>query len=119
MISLLLAACMGGNTSTGDGDVPGGSASAAVAGAATQRVFTAHDDGRRVTLRRGQVIELIVRDADAPDPRVEGDAIELIAISNVTASGSRQWEIRARAVGVARINVASKYPFSLTIEVTP
>lgn len=119
IISAMLAACAGSSV-TGDEVVPGDAArETGTTVCATKRFYTASDDGCRVSLALGQSAELLARDLHAPEPQVEGDAIELIGIANVGASDRRTWEIRARAPGTSRIVVPGRQPFTLTIEVPP
>ncbi|CAN5702474.1 hypothetical protein BH23PSE2_BH23PSE2_05150 [soil metagenome] len=117
IVAAVLAACIGGGV-IGDDNV---SADAAredtVRVCETKRFYTAGDNGCRVSLALGQSAQLLVRDLQAQDPQVEGDAVELIGIANVSGSGSREWEIRAKAPGTSRIRITGSQPFSLTIVV--
>jgi hypothetical protein len=67
------------------------------------RTLTVHDDGAVVRLRVGDTAELVVRDPLAPDPVVEGTAIDLVEVVNITQSGIREWEVRAVSVGEAMV----------------
>jgi hypothetical protein len=83
------------------------------------RFVTLADDGRVLTMQVGETRELRTRDALAPEPTVEGDAIEAIGIDNVQAGNGRSWELRAVRPGRSRIAVAGAEPFAVTIEVAP
>lgn len=67
------------------------------------RLLTPADDGRTYAMTVGQTTTLRLRDTAAPEPEVEGDAVLLIAVTNVTASGAREWEVRAVEPGDATI----------------
>ena len=58
-----------------------------------------HDDGGTFTMVVGQVAALIVAEPRAPDPTVTGVAVEVAQIDNITASGMREWELRALLPG--------------------
>src|SRR5262245_57377030 len=60
---------------------------------ADRRTITAGDDESVVTMAIGDGAELVIRDPHAPDPVLTGTAIRLIEISNITASGLREWDI--------------------------
>jgi hypothetical protein len=66
----------------------------------------------------GQTAGLVVPDALAPDPEVEGDAVEVVDVVNVDASGQREWELRAVRPGRTVIRGAGSTPYVLTLEVT-
>jgi len=82
------------------------------------RFVTRADDGRVLAMQIGETRELRSRDALAPEPTVEGDAVEAIGIDNVQAGSGRGWELRAVRPGRSRISVAGAEPFAVTIEVS-
>ncbi len=82
------------------------------------RTVTPEDDGSSFTMSVGASSGLVIRDPNAADPVVTGEAIELIAVVNVTDSGIREWELRAVAPGSATIRGTSP-EFELTITVAP
>ena len=83
------------------------------------RFVTRADDGRVLAMRVGETRELRSRDAFAPEPTVDGDAVEAIGIDNIQAGSGRGWELRAVRPGRSRISVAGAEPFAVTIEVSP
>lgn len=83
------------------------------------RFVTRADDGGVLVMRVGETRELRTRDALAPEPTVDGNAIEVIGIDNVQAGSGRGWELRAVRPGRSRIAVAGAEPFAVTIEVSP
>lgn len=111
-IAILLAACAAaGGHRGGSGPAPG------VAGAG--RLFTPADDGVDAWLAIGDTARLIVPDPSAPDPEVEGEAIELVEVINIAASGRREWEIHARRPGMAVIRSHQTPRYAIGIEVVP
>jgi predicted secreted protein len=62
------------------------------------------DDGVTASLRVGETATLRLRDG-GPEPVVTGEAILLIRVDNVAATGYRQWEIRAVRPGTSRLTV--------------
>lgn len=84
------------------------------------RRLTAADDGAQIWLRVGETATLLQDNHLAPDPTVDGDAIELVELVNIAASGDRQWEIRARTPGEAVIRVEDPPDaFVIRVRVTP
>ena len=83
------------------------------------RFVTRADDGLVLAMQVGETRELRTRDALAPEPTVDGDAVESIGIDNVQAGSGRGWELRALRPGRSRIAVAGAEPFAVTIEVSP
>ena len=81
------------------------------------RFVTHADDGRMLAMQVGESRELRARDASAPDPAVEGDAVQLTEIDNIQAGDGRSWELRAVRTGRSRIVVAGSTPFVVTIDV--
>jgi hypothetical protein len=79
--------------------------------------ITPADDGRTFTMRIGDGSSLVIRDPLAPDPVVDGTSVEVIGIDNITASGQREWELRARAPGRTVIRGPDPIRYSITIEV--
>jgi len=51
----------------------------------------------------GQTTTLRISDPDAVAPEVEGAAVVLIAVANVTGSDAREWEVRAVETGTSTI----------------
>lgn len=80
--------------------------------------LTPGDDGRVFAMTVGQTTDLVVPDPLAPEPTLEGNGIELIAIVNVAPSGRREWELRAIGAGRTTITGDGKQPFVITIDVT-
>lgn len=78
-----------------------------------------NDDGAVVALRVGENADLVIPDPLAPDPTVEGTAVELVEVSNITGSGQREWEVRAVQAGRAVVAGSGSRPFVLTFEVSP
>ena len=64
------------------------------------------DDGRTYALTVGQTTTLRISDPAAAEPVVEGPAVLLIAVVNVTDSGVREWEVRAVEPGMSVIRGA-------------
>ena len=83
------------------------------------RFVTRADDGRVLAMQVGETRELRTRDALAPEPTVDGDAVEAIGVDNVQAGRGRSWELRAVRPGRSRIAVAGAEPFAVMIEVSP
>lgn len=82
------------------------------------RTLTGMDDGATVTLHVGEQVSLLQADPTSPDPTVTGDSIELVEMVNVTASGRREWEVRAVAEGRSDLVVPdSDTTFELFVEV--
>lgn len=114
-IAILLAACASaGGHRGGSGPAPGAHG---VAGAG--RLFTPADDGVNAWLAVGDTARLIVPDPSASDPDVEGEAIELVEVINIAASGRREWEIHARRPGMAVIRSHQTPRYAIGIEVVP
>jgi hypothetical protein len=65
----------------------------------------------------GQTAGLVVPDPLAPDPSVEGDAVEVVDVVNVDASGQREWELRAIRPGRTVLKGTGSTPYVITLEV--
>lgn len=50
-------------------------------------------------MKVGDSADLVLREPVPREPSVTGDAVELIAVDELTGSGRRQWELRAVAAG--------------------
>ncbi len=61
------------------------------------------DDGRAFAMTVDQTTTLRVTEAEADDPVVDGGAVLVIAVANVSGSGAREWEIRAVEPGEATV----------------
>ncbi|MEV6729331.1 MULTISPECIES: hypothetical protein [unclassified Streptomyces] len=87
---------------------PGGTG-ATGAGAPTPaqgRVFTGADDGFTGRLEAGQTARLrLPLPEGGPEPTAQGESVLLIPISNVTATGHREWELRAVRAGTTHLSV--------------
>lgn len=130
-LGALLASACSASPPTGGREASGTEAGAAAAsppaGPATpdhppardDRFVTRADAGRTLAMRVGETRTLWVADPDTPDPAVEGNALELVAMIAIQASGDRSWEVRAVRPGSGRITVAGATPFAVTIEVEP
>lgn len=81
------------------------------------RRLTPEDDGSTFTMTVGQVSALLVRDPRAPDPTVAGDAVEVAPVDNVTASGVREFELRALRPGRTVLSSTQDPPYTITLEV--
>ena len=82
------------------------------------RFVTRADDGAVLAMRVGESRELRTRDGSAPEPSIEGEAVEAIGIDYVQTSSGRSWELRAIAPGSSRIVVEGREPFAVTIKVS-
>ena len=83
------------------------------------RFVTRADDGTTVSMRVGDTRTLWTPDETTPEPVVGGDAVQLVAMVAIQASGDRSWELRALRPGTSRIEVAGKEPFSVVVDVAP
>lgn len=82
------------------------------------RTLTAADDGAVVVLRVGEEASLVQQDPQSPDPVVTGDAVEVVEVVNIQASGQRQWALRAVTPGTTELEVTDgDTTFHLAIEV--
>ena len=81
------------------------------------RTITPADDGRTFTMAVGQTAGLVVPDPDAPEPIVEGESVEVVAVVNVAASGRREWELRAVAAGRTTLAGGGSHPYLITLDV--
>jgi predicted secreted protein len=80
------------------------------------RTVTPADDGARFTMPEGTTTTLRVQDPSAPDPVVEGAALLLVPVVNVTDSGAREWELRAVAPGTSSVTGHDPdYAFVVTV----
>ncbi|MCX5145656.1 MULTISPECIES: hypothetical protein [unclassified Streptomyces] len=85
---------------------PGGTG-ATGAGAPTPaqgRVLTGADGGFTGRLEVGQTARLRLPET-GPEPTAQGESVLLIPLSNVTATGHREWELRAVREGTTHISV--------------
>ena len=65
---------------------------------------------------QGTTTTLRVQDQSAPDPVVEGAAVLLVPIVNITDSGAREWELRAVAPGTSTVTGRDPdYSFVVTV----
>ena len=81
------------------------------------RTLSPADDGAVYTMQVGQTSGLVVPDPNAPDPEVEGDSVEVVAVTNVGASGQREWELRAVGTGRTVLRGAGAMPYTITLDV--
>lgn len=81
------------------------------------RTLTPKHDGGVFTIQLGKNAGLVVPDPSAPDPGVDGDSIQVIEVSNIDASGRREWELRAVKPGRTILRAAGKYPYTITLVV--
>lgn len=82
------------------------------------RTLTPADDGTTVHLRIGEVVELHVADSFAPEPDVQGDAIEVAETVSATGSSGREFEVRAVGAGHATLTGESDgTTFSISFQV--
>lgn len=85
---------------------------------ASPRTLTSRDNRSVVVLETGQSAELLIRDPHAPDPVLDGTAVQLIEVTNVTRSGVREWEVQAVEPGLARLHATENdKPFEVTFRV--
>jgi predicted secreted protein len=109
VVALLLVGGCGGGEPPGatDGTASGPPATTSSPGASptrpAPRTVTPTDDGARFTMAEGTTTTLRVQDQSAPDPVVEGAAVLLVPIVNITDSGAREWELRAVAPGTSTV----------------
>ena len=124
VVALLLVGGCGGGEPSGPGTT-GGTASgpsattrrrATSATRPAPRTVTPADDGARFTMPEGTTTTLRVQDQSAPDPVVEGAAVLLVPIVNITDSGAREWELRAVAPGTSTVTGRDPdYSFVVTV----
>ncbi len=69
-------------------------------------------------MRVDETAGLVVPDPLAPDPSVEGTAIELVEVVNIVGAGQREWEVRAVAAGRAVVRGTGTTAFVLTFDVS-
>ena len=130
VVALLLVGGCGGGEPSGPGTT-GGTASgpsatrssATTSSSATSatrpapRTVGPADDGAWFTMPEGTTTTLRVQDQSAPDPVVEGAAVMLVPIVNITDSGAREWELRAVAPGTS--TVTGRHPdYTFVVTVT-
>lgn len=116
---LLLAAACSASTPTGGHKAagPGPPASGEPAAQGDDRFVTSRNDGSVLHMRVGDTRTLWVPDPTAPDPSVNGDAVQLVAMVAIQDSGERSWEVRAVRPGHGRIAIAGTAPFTVDIAV--
>lgn len=112
----LLAGCGGGMMSNGTGTTPDGIAMQPDAVPAP-RFLRPSDDGGVFTMTVGLTVSLVVPDGTAPDPKVEGDSVEVVTMNNIDASNRREWELRAVRAGRTVLRAAGAMPYTITIDV--
>ncbi|WP_392542374.1 hypothetical protein [Oryzobacter telluris] len=113
-LSLALVAGCGAGEPSPSGS-PGGSTTGSTAAtvspsgspSAAPRRLTPEDDGATFSMVVGRSVSLVVSDTSADDPEVTGDAVQLVQVVNVTASGVREWEVRAEKPGTSTITSRS------------
>lgn len=76
------------------------------------------DDGSVFAMEIGDVVDFVVGDPFAPDPRVIGTSIEVVEVVNIDGSGGRQWELRAIDIGPTAISSDGSPSYSLTFIVS-
>ena len=81
------------------------------------RVLTPAADGGVYAMEVGQTVALIVPDPHAPDPEVQGQAVEVVEVVNIDASGRREWELRAVAPGRVTLHASGSRPYTITLDV--
>jgi hypothetical protein len=81
------------------------------------RTLNPSHDGGVYTMKVGQTAGLIVPDPQAPDPEIEGQSVQVVALNNIDASGRREWELRAKAPGRTTIRAKGSKPFTVTLDV--
>ena len=105
----LLAGCASGGppAQTGGSVTPQPTSSSESPLAPAPRFIGPADDGRTYALMTvGQTTTLRLAEPDATEPEVEGAAVLLIAVVNVTGSGAREWEVRPAEPGRSSIDGA-------------
>lgn len=112
----LLAGCAGGLASTRSGTAPDMTRQQSEAVPAP-RILTPKNDGGVYSIPAGKSVGLVVPDPYAPDPQVEGQAIQLIEVSNIDGTSRREWELRAVKPGRAIIHAAGDHPYKITLVV--
>ena len=129
VVALLLLGGCGGGEPSGPGTTGGTasgpsettspattSPSGAPATRPAPRTVTPADDGAHFTMPEGTTTTLRVQDRPAPDPVVEGTAVLLVPIVNITDSGAREWELRAVAPGTSTVTGRDPdYAFVVTV----
>jgi hypothetical protein len=65
----------------------------------------------------GRTVSLVVPDGTAPDPKVEGNSVEVVTMNNIDASNRREWELRAIRAGRTVLRAAGAMPYTITIDV--
>jgi hypothetical protein len=81
------------------------------------RTLTPANDKGVFTMKVGQTAGLVVSDPSAPDPEVDGRSVEVVEVVNVTASGRREWELRAVAPGRTTLRAGGDRPYTIILEV--
>jgi hypothetical protein len=112
----LLAGCGGGMMSNGTGTAPDRIAMQPDAVPAP-RFLRPTDDGGVFTMTVGRTVGLVVPDGTAPDPKVEGDSVEVVTMNNIDGSNRREWELRAIRAGRTVLRAAGAMPYTITIDV--
>ncbi|MGU3644581.1 hypothetical protein ACLBXX_06390 [Microbacterium sp. C23T] len=75
------------------------------------------DDGRTFAMTVGQTTTLRITDAEAPEPEAVGTAVLLIPVTNVTAAGAREWEVRAVEPGTAVVRSTGEPSWEISLTV--
>ena len=104
LVGLLTGCASAGPAAQTGGTVsPHPTPSPASSAAPAPRFIGPSDGGRTYAMTVGQTTTLRISDPDADAPEVEGTAVLLIAVANVTGSGAREWEVRAVEPGTSAI----------------
>ena len=112
----LLAGCGGGLASTRSGTGPDVIAMQSEAVPAPRNLTPRNDRGV-YTITVGRSVGLVVPDPHAPDPDVEGQSIRVVEVTNIDASGRREWELRAIKPGRTVLRAKGTHPYTITIDV--
>jgi hypothetical protein len=65
----------------------------------------------------GSTVEFVVPDPASPAPRVDGTAVELVELIDVTGSGRREFEVRAITLGTAIVAARPPAHWSISFHV--
>ncbi|MFE5408294.1 hypothetical protein [Microbacterium sp. NPDC056569] len=75
------------------------------------------EDGRAFEMTIGQTTTLRLTDPQAAEPEAIGTAVLLIPVTNVTAAGVREWEVRGVEPGTAVVRSTGEPPWEVTLTV--
>ena len=112
----LLAGCGGGMMSNGTGTAPDRIAMQPDAVPAP-RFLRPSDDGGVFTMTVGRTVGLVVPDGTAPDPKVEGNSVEVVTMNSIDGANRREWELRAVRAGRTVLRAGGDQPYTITIDV--